>query len=129
MTENINNTDYSIGIFKGGIPGGIIALLYFPQIDNKSLFSVSGKADEIIYETSLIVKKAKDKFSEIINEATKKSEKNIKDDSNNDFKEAEPNEKSKDKYITPGINKLIESYSKIKEAINNDSDFVNKNKY
>lgn len=77
--DHINKKSFLEGVITGAILGGLAGLLFSPKSGKKLRRDISDKTEDILDDTNRLIKKAKEKASDIISDATKRAEKIIED--------------------------------------------------
>lgn len=80
MNDKQSNTKSFIeGVIIGAVLGGLAGLLFSPKSGKKFRRDISDKTEDILDDTNRLIKKAKEKASDIISDATKAAEKMIEE--------------------------------------------------
>lgn len=77
--EQRNKVIFLEGLFAGAILGVFAGLIFSPKSGKKFRRDISDKTDEILDDTNRLIKKAKERASDIISDAAKKAEKMIEE--------------------------------------------------
>ena len=77
--EHRNTKSFLEGVITGAILGGIAGLLFSPKSGKKLRRDISDKTENLMDDTNRLIKKAKEKASDIISDATKRAEKLIEE--------------------------------------------------
>ena len=77
--EHRNTKSFLEGIIIGAILGGLTGLLFSPKSGKKFRRDISDKTEDILDDTNRLIKKAKEKASDIISDAAKTAEKMIEE--------------------------------------------------
>ncbi|MEO8666410.1 MAG: YtxH domain-containing protein [Ignavibacteria bacterium] len=111
--EKNNSKSFITGLITGSVLGALAALLYAPKSGREFRQDISDKKNELLDETEMMLKNAKDKASHIIADARKKAESLM----NEGKEKVEELTGRTNRIISDNKEKLEEGATKVKEAV------------